>query len=75
MTADKLSEKVQKIYKKACPSAAALIVELMLDENVKPEIRLNCAEKILTRAFGADEDTDNGNVNVVMSNEAAEYAK
>jgi len=76
MTSDKLSQKVQKIYKKACPNAAALIVSIMLDENVKPEIRLNCAEKILMRAFengenSAAEDT----LNVMMSEEANAYAK
>ena len=75
MTSNKLSDKVQKIYKKACPSAASLIVELMLDENIKPEIRLSCAEKILTRAFGDSEKTNEDTINIVMSQETADYAK
>lgn len=75
MTEEKLQSKIRKIYEKACPDAARLIVSLMFDENIKPEIRLGCAEKVLLRAFpNAAENNDSGTLNVIMSKEASEYA-
>ena len=43
---------VTAMLKAACPEAVSLLITTMTDENVKPELRVQCANTIIDRVMG-----------------------
>ena len=45
---------VTAMFKGACPDAVKLLITTMNDENVKPELRVDCAKTIINRVMGKE---------------------
>lgn len=60
----KIPEEVKEMFRDATPAAAKLLIDTMHNENVRLDLRIDCANKILERAYGKptqpiDADLDN----------------
>ena len=69
---------VKEMLRLATPEAVRLLVKVMRDEDVKPELRVKCAESIMEKAYGkgaqaAAKDL-NGSVVIALEGELADYA-
>ena len=76
--ARKKPQNVQEMLRLATPEAVRLLVKVMRDEDVKPELRVKCAESIMEKAYGkgtqaAAKDL-NGSVVIALEGELADYA-
>ncbi len=70
-------ERVQDILQKSGPLALRIMVEAMQDEELKPELRIQCCKEILARAYGKgthDEEVQEA-IKVELSQEISELAK
>lgn len=45
---------VTAMFNGACPDAVKLLITTMHDENVKPELRVECAKTIINRVMGKE---------------------
>jgi len=45
---------VTAMFNGACPDAVKLLITTMNDENVKPELRVDCAKTIINRVMGKE---------------------
>lgn len=69
----------------AASQAVQELVRVMQDEEVKPELRVNCAVELLNRAYGKPEEGkaarkaaskgERETVRILMSEEAAKYGE
>lgn len=48
----KMPNEVKEMFKAATPRAAKLLIDMMEDEEQKPELRVDCANKIIERVYG-----------------------
>ncbi len=53
---------IKEMFKAACPDAAKLLIDTMLDEDIRIELRVDCANEVLNRGIGkAHQSVDIGN--------------
>ena len=48
----KLPDEVKEMFKAATPAACQLLIDMMEDSEQKPELRVDCANKIIERVYG-----------------------
>ena len=73
----RLPPDVKQMLKAATPEAVRLLLDTMENREVKPELRVKCAETVLDRVYGKSsqpiENNVDGIVRIVLEEEAAEY--
>ncbi len=76
--ADKCDADVQQILKEAAPAAARLLAQMLEDADMKREVRIDCALRILERVYGKGpqqtEGAEEQGVHFVLEGELSDYA-
>lgn len=69
----------RELLKASSMQAVEVLIQVMEDENTKPELRVKCAEGIMDRVYGksatAIEDIDNSSISITLEGEVGDYAK
>lgn len=47
-----MPDEVKEMFKAATPMAAQLLINMMQDDEQRPELRVDCANKIIERVYG-----------------------
>lgn len=73
----RLPEDVKALFQAAAPEAVRLLIETMENPEVKPELRVRCAETILERVYGKNPQpiaVENTAVQIVLEGDLREYS-
>jgi len=68
-------EKLGRLLRRNAPRALKIMAETMVDESVKPELRIQCCKEILTRYDREGEETGGTAIRVELKGETEEYAR
>lgn len=73
-----LSDKVKEMLKAATTEAAQLLIDTMNNPEVKPELRVDCANEILNRVYGKPTQPIDGEVSggfeIILAGPVSQYA-
>lgn len=58
----KIPDQVKEMFKAATPAACQLLIDMMKDEAQKPELRVDCANKIIERTYGKPTQPIDGDI-------------
>ena len=68
-------EKLGRLLRRNAPRALKIMAETMVDESVKPELRIQCCKEILTRYDREGEEAGGTAIRVELKGETEEYAR
>ncbi len=75
----KVPDEIKRMLKAAAPDAVQLLIDTMLDENAKQDLRLKCAESVLERVYGKAaqpiEGDLSGGIVITLGDGLQEWAK